>query len=356
MNDTFKNKKVLYLGFNNMLKHKRGVENVISFQSKSCFNKVNYYVHWDDKTSVYKYKGFLCIGIKANLLKFFVFNWFMMRIKKREKSIFIHSHNTLMSMTCVFQTNLFTIHDALYYQNKATGHKFRSIFYLLEFFLYKRVNYVHFISDYTKKMSLFSGKNNFIIIPNTSHLEVYKERNNTINKDKFNASSTKVFVVRSMEKRSRIDLLIKVAMKLKDTDFEFLIAGKGPLLDFYTNEIQHLKLKNIKLLGYVSDLDLVNYYTVCDIVLMPAEYAEGFGLPIIEGYLFNKPVIASNRCAIPDVIISKDFLFDNTVESIIEKLLFAKQKLKGSYTDFYNDNFSNAHVLSQFTTLYKNLM
>jgi len=356
MNDTFKKTKVVYLGFNNMLKHKRGVENVIDFQSKSCFNKVNYYVHWDDKTSVYHYENFLCIAIKNNFYKFFVLNWFLLKIKKREKSIFIHSHNTLMSIVSIYHTNLLTVHDGLYYQSKAIGHKFRNIFYLLEFFLYKRVNHVHFISDYTKKMSLFSGKNNFTIIPNTSHLEAYKERTNTINKDKFNASSTKVFVVRSMEERSRIDLLIKVAMKLKDTDFEFLIAGKGPLYDFYTNEIKHLKLKNIKLLGYVSDIDLINYYSVCDIVLMPAEYGEGFGLPIIEGYLFNKPVIASNKCAIPEVINSVDFLFENTVKSVIEKLEFAKIYLKGHYKDYYNSKFSNTYILNKFNKLYKNLV
>ena len=89
---------------------------------------------------------------------------------------------------------------------------------------------------------------------------------------------------------------------------------------------------------------------------MPAEYAEGFGLPIIEGYLFNKPVIASNRCAIPEVIISEEFLFDNTVESIIEKLEFVKQRLYGPYKNFYDENFSNAHILSQFNDLYKSLM
>jgi glycosyltransferase involved in cell wall biosynthesis len=343
-----------------MLKHKRGVENVIGFQSKASVSDINYYIHWDDETSVYKHNGFLCIGIKSNFFKFFVFNWFMMRIKKREKSIFIHSHNTLMSMTCVFQTNLFTVHDALYYQNKANKHKFKNVFYVLELFLYKRVNYVHFISVYAKKMSLFSGKTNFMVIPNTSHLETYIESTKTINNKKiiasFNRSSTKIFVVRSMEERSRIDLLIKVAIQLKDANFEFLIAGKGPLYHFYNDEIQKLKLKNINLLGYVSDSNLIDYYSDCDIVLMPAEYGEGFGLPIIEGYLFNKPVIASNKCAIPDVIISKAFLFDNTVESIIKKLEFAKQKLRGPYKEFYNNKFSNAHILSQFNALYKYLM
>jgi glycosyltransferase involved in cell wall biosynthesis len=360
MNNSFQNTKVVYLGFNSMLKHKRGVENVIDFQSKASGSPINYYIHWDDKTNVYRYKGLICIGIKSNLFQFFVFNWVMIKIKRREKSIFIHSHNSLMSMFGIFQTQLFTVHDALYYQHKAIKHTLKNIFYALELYLYQRVQDVHFISKYSKKMSLFSGKKNFVIIPNTSHLESSKRnvnfQKNSPLKPEFKASSIKIFTVRSIEERSRVDLIIELAHQLEHTNFEFFIAGKGPLLEFYNHQIQTLHLKNIQCLGYVSDTDLMKYYSKCDIVLMPAEYAEGFGLPIIEGYLFNKPVIASNKCAIPEVIISKEFLFENTVESMIEKLNFAKSKLNGSYKAFYEDTFSNAHILSQFNAFYENRM
>lgn len=360
MNHTSKNTIVLYLGFNNMLKHKRGVENVIDFQSKASPSDINYYIHWDDTTRVYKYNGFLCIGIKSNFFKFFAFNWFMMRIKKKGKSIFIHSHNALMSMACVFPTHLFTVHDALYYQNKVVKHPLKYVFYLLERFLYTRVRFVHFISDFTKKMSLFSNTENFKVIHNTSHLETYNQKANSEDENEiileFNPTKINVFVVRSIEERSRIDLIIQVAEQLKGSNVEIFIAGKGPLLDFYTHEIETLNVDNITFLGYISDANLITYYEACDIVLMPSEYAEGFGLPIIEGYLFNKPVIASNRCAIPEVIISEEFLFDNTVESIIKKLEFVQQKLKGPYKEFYNEHFSNDHILSQCNVLYKNLM
>jgi glycosyltransferase involved in cell wall biosynthesis len=360
MKSTSKNKKVIYLGFNHMLKQKRGVENVIDFQSKASTGKINYYIHWDDETSVYRYNGLLCVGIKANFLKLFVFNWVMIKIKRKEKTIFIHSHNTLMSIFGLFHTHLFTVHDALYYQHKALKHKFKNIFYLLECCLYKRVNFVHFISDYAQKMSLFSDHEKFIIIYNTSHIEDYNiadfSKNDSKLEVEFTPLAIKVFTVRSMEKRARIDLMIKLAEKLKNTNFEFFIAGKGPLYDFYNLQINKLNLTNIKLLGYVTDASLVQYYSECDVVMMPAEYAEGFGLPIIEGYLFNKPVIASDRCAIPEVIIDKEFLFDNSVESITEKLKFAQNNLNGGYKKFYDHKFSNVQILSQFTTLYQKLM
>lgn len=358
MSTTSKSSKFVYLGFNNMLKHKRGVENVIDFQSKASLSTINYYIHWDTKTAVYHYNHFLCIGIKNNVFRFVVLNWFLLKIKKREKKIFIHSHNTLMSMMSLFQTNLFTVHDGLYYLNKSIHHKFKNVFYFLELFLYKRTRHVHFISNYTKKMSLYTGKNNFTIIPNTSHLEIFFEKSDK-QKDtivKFSPARIKVFLVRSIEERACINLVIQVAAKLKDTNFEFLIAGKGPLYDFYKNQIQKLKLTNIKLLGYVSDANLIAYYSACDMVLMPAAYGEGFGLPIIEGYLFNKPVIASNKCAIPEVIYSSDFLFENTVESTIEKLNFAKMNLKGNYKEYYDSKFSNSYVLNKFNTVYKSLV
>ena len=37
-----------------------------------------------------------------------------------------------MSITCVFQTNLFKVHDALYYKHKAIKNKLKNVFYLLE--------------------------------------------------------------------------------------------------------------------------------------------------------------------------------------------------------------------------------
>lgn len=133
----------------------------------------------------------------------------------------------------------------------------------------------------------------------------------------------------------------------------FFIAGKGPLLDYYKKQIQLRKLDNIKFLGFVDDMVLIKYYISSDLVIMPVEYGEGFGLPIIEGYLFNKPVIASNRCAVPEVIISKDFLFENNQSSIIEKIdLLDNNKNSYNYKNYYNKYYSNKVVIERYNSLY----
>jgi glycosyltransferase involved in cell wall biosynthesis len=353
--------KIIYIGYNNMYKHKRGVENVIDFQSKAAPERINFYIHWDDETKLYHYNNLICFAIKNNFYWPLVLFKIIRKIKLRNKSI-IHSHNPLMSIFNIFETDIFTVHDSLYYQSKVTGHKFKRIFYLLEKLLYFRTKKVHFISNYSKSMSLFGTRKNYTIIPNTSHLEYYKksiihETDKTDNFINFNPISYKVLIVRSIEERARIDLLIEVASFLINHDFEFFIIGKGPLLELYGNKIKAKKLSNIKLLGYVPDYQLIEYYKNCDLVLMPAEYGEGFGLPIIEGYLFNKPVIASNKCAIPEYIISNEFLFENTTNSIIEKLkILKKEQIIFSYEEYYYNRFSNVTVNNDFKLIYQTLI
>jgi len=341
---------ICYFGFNSFFTHKRGVENVIDFQSKSMEFDQIYYIHWGTKTRVYKNNKFVCISVKHCYYWPILLNLILLKIRRKKKLI-IHSHNPLFTFFSVLKTDIFTVHDGLYYLNKNYNNKLSFIFWIIESLVYYRCTKVHFISKYTKEQSLFGKRNNFVIIPNTSHFESCVANINTkiTKRDKIT-----ILIVRSIEERARFDLLLQVAEKLFDKNYIFIVAGKGPLLQYYQNEIEEMKLKNIKMLGYVNDIELLNLYSECDLVLMIAEYGEGFGLPIIEGYLFNKPVIASNKCAIPEVIISKDYLFENDVESIIKSIEYTLNIQKENYKDYFESHFTNSIVLSKFRDLYSN--
>ena len=340
--------KILYLGYNSFGQHKRGVENVIDFQSKACDFKQIYYIHWGTKTTAYKNNKFLCISIKNDWYWPIILNYLLFRIRLRNK-IIIHSHNPLFSFFSIYKTNILTVHDGLYYLNKSKNRNLVFMFRLIESILYFRCSLVHFISVYTKKQTLFGKRSNFIIIPNTSHLEPLVPK-----LEFYNEKSPKrsILVVRSIEERARFDILLQVAEELRGKDYVITVAGKGPLLAFYQNEILKRNLDNIELLGYVNDGNLRQLYLNCDIVLMIAEYGEGFGLPIIEGYLFNKPVIASNRCAIPEVIISINYLFENTVNDILQKIDFVMNISYINYRDYYDLKYSNSIVLTQMRKHY----
>lgn len=345
--------KIIYLGYNSFDEHKRGVENVIDFQSQSLGFENKYYLHWGNNKTVKKNNNFICISIKHCWYFPIIINVIIGKLKKKNgNNIIVHSHNYLYTFFSIFKTHLFTVHDGLYYLNSSKKRKITLHFKLIEKIVYKRVKTVHFISNYSKQQSLFGTKDNFVIIPNTSHFEHYQQ-GVIPDTNVFRNTYLNVLIVRSIEERARIDLLLEVAEKQIGI-YNFIVAGKGPLLENYREIIKSKRIDNVILLGYVEDKELLMLYANCDLVLMIAEYGEGFGLPIIEGYLFNKPVIASNKCAIPEVIISKEYLFENNSESIIQSLKFASNNLHNNYRDYYDRNFSNAVVLSKFKDLYSN--
>lgn len=350
-------KNLVFLGFNSFNTHKRGVENVVHFQYKASKFNMNYYLHWDTQTNVSRYENLICIGIKKHFFWFINLNIILFKLKRKNK-FFIHSHNPLMSIVSIYKSDLFTVHDALFYLTGVNKHKFHYFFWILEKALYLRCNYVHFISEYSKKMSLYKSNRNFKIIYNTSHFDNYNNKYSSKSEPtaQFINNAFKIFIVRSIEERALINLIIDVAAKLKYDNVQFLIAGKGPMLDFYRFQIHNFGLQNVQLLGYVSDNHLIQYYKNCDLVLVPAAYGEGFGLPIIEGYLFDKPVIASNVCAIPEVIISSDFLFENNSDSLISRIEYVKKNVKLDYKEYYNSKFSNYTISSEISKLYKKLI
>ena len=71
-----------------------------------------------------------------------------------------------------------------------------------------------------------------------------------------------------------------------------------------------MKLRNDAIFtGYVADEDMVKFYNLADIFILPSLY-EGFGLPVIEAMACGCPVIASNSSSLPEVVGNAGVLID----------------------------------------------
>lgn len=349
---------IIYLGNNDPRIFKRGVENVILAQSQGFTQGLKYYIFFGERNEVFRWEDIICISIKKNWKKYILLNLIIRRLKKKNKSL-IHSHGPVRTLFCLYTTDILTVHDAIYYQRKGLQQRFYKIFYFIEKIAYSKSKKIHFISHYALSQSLYipSKKNKAIIIYNTTPLESLLNSEVDIkNSPQSDDSSFTILAVRGIQKRTRIDLLIDFADYCKDKKLFgkkiiLTVAGKGDLLNYYREKIRVKNLTNINLIGFVPDKELVNLYRSCDCVILTCDHAEGFGLPIIEGYCCNKPVIGSNKCAVPEIIIDKKFLFENDPQDIY-RILGKVFEQNLDYKKYYNDMFSLGNYKKQFNNLY----
>jgi glycosyltransferase involved in cell wall biosynthesis len=354
-------KCVIYLGGNDPRIHKRGVEVVIIDQAASCEDKNKYYIFFGERHEMFTWDNLISISIRNDIWKYIVLNIWLLRLYiKFDRSVIIHSHDFIKVCAFILKTDILTVHDAIYYQRKSNKQWNFFLFYFVEIFAYFKTKRIHFISKFAYSKSLLSQKRfnkDGIIIYDTTPVESYMKNIGEIKNSPCDKHCFNLFTVRGIQERTRIDLLMDFAEYVKvksvcERKIHIFIAGKGKLLEYYSSEKEKRNLDNLTFLGYITDEEMCRYYKFCDMVILPSEYAEGFGLPLIEAYYFNKPVIASDRCAIPEIIISDDFLFDNTPESIWLTLCRCLH-ISCDYKGFYDINYSNNKILKEYRKLYE---
>lgn len=118
-----------------------------------------------------------------------------------------------------------------------------------------------------------------------------------------------LFVGRHVERKG-VNVLIEAFNLIhKEIPHNLIIVGDGPERKRWETMTQNYGLsQRVKFTGWVSTVDLHNYYKTCSFFVLPAIYdkhgdTEGLGVVIIEAMSYSKPVIASNVGGITDVVI-----------------------------------------------------
>jgi glycosyltransferase involved in cell wall biosynthesis len=141
-----------------------------------------------------------------------------------------------------------------------------------------------------------------------------KIRHQSETQPNFNSSESGLpryyLIVSRLVPYKKIDLAIKVFNKLK---LPLKIIGKGSEM----NRLSAMAGPTIELLGYLTDKELVGYYSGCRALIFPG--LEDFGLTILEAQSFGKPVIAFKGGGALETIVEKKtgiFFDKQTVESL----------------------------------------
>jgi glycosyltransferase involved in cell wall biosynthesis len=85
------------------------------------------------------------------------------------------------------------------------------------------------------------------------------------------------------------------------------IAGTGSSESLLRGEVARLGLADsVRFVGRISDTDLVNSYRAADLVIMPSQALEGFGLTTAEALACGTPVVGTPIGATPELLTSID--------------------------------------------------
>jgi glycosyltransferase involved in cell wall biosynthesis len=99
----------------------------------------------------------------------------------------------------------------------------------------------------------------------------------------------------------RVDLLLEAAKSLPD--LTLMLVGDGDTRADYEALAGSLGISDrVRFVGKVPHPELPGFYNAADIVVLPSELQESFGMVLIEGMACGKPVVASNIPGVRSIV------------------------------------------------------
>lgn len=123
------------------------------------------------------------------------------------------------------------------------------------------------------------------------------------------AAGPVLLTVRNLEPRMGLDTLVEAvdAVRRRRPDVRVLVGGAGSQRALLEAMIARLGLaEHVRLLGFVPDTDLPDYYGAADAFLLPTRELEGFGLVTVEALACGTPVLGTPVGATPDILTALD--------------------------------------------------
>lgn len=201
------------------------------------------------------------------------------RALKKKKANILHCNNFLPFPTPKGVKNLVTIHDICFLKEKKFPLK--PIFSFFIKHSLKNADRVIATSRFTKRQIIkFAGKDleNKITV-------IYQASDKYLKKENKNKNGKYFLFSGNVTKRKRPELLNYASEVAGSFDFKLIVSGK--------DLTKKLEPENIKVLNYVPEKKLADYYKNATAVLLLSD-CEGFGLPIVEAWATKTPVICSD--------------------------------------------------------------
>jgi len=173
---------------------------------------------------------------------------------------------------------------------------------------------------------------------------------------KMNPQEINLLFVGRIDYQKGLDLFLDMYYQESFAGIHLYVIGESVL--------DNVKLNNDEkttYLGWVENKELDAYYQECDAVIMPSRW-EGFGLVAIESMRNSKPVIVSNRGALPELVQNQvnGYVFNledkHSLEKILSNLTKAELKDMGETARrIYLEKFIGLFMRQKMYALYNRL-
>lgn len=115
--------------------------------------------------------------------------------------------------------------------------------------------------------------------------------------------------VRNLVPRMGLDALIGAMTQVRQAipQVRLLIGGEGPLRSELEQQVKAIGLEDcVRLLGFIPELALPDYYRAADLFVLPTAQLEGFGLVTIEALASGTPVFGTRIGATEEILGALD--------------------------------------------------
>lgn len=153
---------------------------------------------------------------------------------------------------------------------------------------------------------LSAADDRFTVIADRTKLEEVR--------NKYDLPQEFILTVGSVEPRKNIHGLIEafdLYIQESGSNVSLVIVGSKDwgYKKAYEEAERRNRLSRVVFTDYVEDRDLPGIYNLAKFFMLPSFY-EGFGLPVLEAMACGKPVICSNRAALPEITHDAAILID----------------------------------------------
>lgn len=180
---------------------------------------------------------------------------------------------------------------------------------------------------------------------------------------KVNASSTKPFMLYfgRLAVEKGVDKILKM-MYIYKSCLPLKIAGQGPLEQYLKDYIAMKDLEGrVEMLGHLSKDELIEQIKQAQVVVMPSQFYEPFGLAAIETMALGTPLVVARSGALPE-IIPDDMgrLFDKEdlsemFEAIEEVRKWDKKDLMQKSKKLFTDKFTKEQHFESLLEVYNSV-